>query len=187
MIKLIYLPNKFEKYTAGLRVIFQNLILKNGIKKKYLINLGKIYENEAIFFDYDLLPIDTEKFFLSILKSVYIKKILQSKKPQISCETNGNYILNKKLVSILILKIAQNSDYIKIYKKRKKIFILTKGVKYKKIKKIIIKLHCLYFEEIKSKRQLIILAPEKTDKKAKDFEEDLFSLQNPLSPINYYL
>jgi len=184
---LIFLPNKFEKYTAGLRNIFQKLIIKNGIKKNYLVNLGKIYENEAIFSASFLIPTDAEKFFLSILKPIYIKKFLQKRTPQFFCNLSGNLILNRKLVAVLIFRILQKSDFIKICEERGKILIYSKVEYDLDISKIIKKLDGVFLKEVKEKRQLIILSFDKTEKKQKDSEEEFFSLQNPLSPVNYYL
>lgn len=184
---MIFLPNKFEKYAAGLRNVFQNLILKNGIKPKYLVSLSKIYENEVIFSDLSDQPVNSKKFFSLLLFAIYYKKLALNKFIQFSCNTNGNYLLDKKAIAIFLLKIAQKSSFIEIFQKKGKFLIRTNFTDQSAIRRIAEKLEIITLKEIKNNIFLFILPLNKTEKEEKDSEENFFSLQNPLSLINCYL
>lgn len=187
MLKLIFLPNKFEKYAAGLRNLFQKLIIKNGISEQYLKNLAKIYEAEAIFIKQQDFPFDLENYLHELLTAIYLKKLIKNQDFEFNINVFGNKIFDKKSFSALILKICQQTNDIEIFEQNKKIVIKTKIKTTEKLLLLVKKFKGQIFCEKKTGNCLIILPFNSTQKTTRDFEDAHTLLQNPLSPVNSYL
>ena len=78
---MIFLPNKFERFLAALRITVQNDILKNGITKNNLKSLEKINIAEALFYKDFKEPVDIEKLSFSLFCSSLPLLLSQNKNP----------------------------------------------------------------------------------------------------------
>lgn len=184
---MIFLPNKFEKYTAALRNLMQKFIIKNGIKPNYLENLRKIYEAETILVNRTLIPGNISDYLYKLLTAVLLKKSANDKPFYFNINIDGNYFYDKKVLSALILNICRQTEYLSINNFRGNIALKAEIVSTEKIKLLTKKADGIMFNEINTHTSLIILKLDYTEKTASDFE-DLYSLfHNPLSPVNFYL
>lgn len=186
MIKLIFLPNKFERYTAALRSVIQNLIIKNGIKQNYLKNLKTIYDFEAILSN-TLSTINIEKEYYEFFAAIYLKKIKKDKKFTFFINANGNYLINRKLFTALLLNLSLNCNEITLQNKENLIIVSGDFQINSKIKIMVKKLNGAYLREIKSNKTLLVFPFNKSQNKAENFEYAYSLLQNSLSIINCYL
>lgn len=186
-LKLIFLPNKFEKYTAGLRNLFQKLIIKNGIKENYLTDMRKLYDAEAILIKNESQPFNIENYFNQLLTAIHLRKFINNINFKFQVNISGNFIFDKKILSSLILNICRQTDFISIFELNKKILIKTKIEPNRKLNLIIKKLNGKMLCECKTKKVLIILQFDYTEKATRDFEDAYTLLKNPLSPVNFYL
>lgn len=184
---MIFLPNKFEKFTAGLRNIFQKLILKNGIKEVYLKNLCKIYEAEAILTVQPLLPINLKAYAYELLTAIFLKKLTENKSFDFFVNISGNYLFKKKIFTALILNVCRQAEYIEIFEIKKNTVVRADFKNTERIEILVKKLNGqILFEKI-TERCLLVIPLDSTEKKSEDFEAAYTLLQNPLSPVNFYL
>ena len=181
MLKLIYYPNKFERYTAALRLLYQKLTTNNGIQLRYLNRLKKIYEFEAIQ-NIDITPINIEKLCGELLTAVLLKK-----KFDFYIKVENNYLLNKKAFISIILNICNQTNYMQILSIQQKLVIKAKFKTSKTIIRLLKVINGLIFKEIKSEYTYLVLNIPMTQKETKDFEKAYYLVQNPLSVVNLYL
>lgn len=181
MLKLIYCPNKAEQFTAALRLIFQKLIIKNGIKKNYITALRKIYEFEVLIGTY-IEPIDIEVLCSELLTAVFLKK-----KFNYYIKTDKNYLINKKCFTALLLNICCCTDYIEIIEINKSLVIKGNFDINNKIMQLVKKLNGKVLKEVIEKNIYLCFSFTQTEKKSEDFEAAYSLLQNPLSVVNLYL
>jgi len=182
---LIILPNKYERYTAALRNSVQSSILKKGITLKHLKRLRKIYEAEAILGYKNIAPVNLSVFFNSLLLSAYIKLLQKDLPLDFFIEVYGNFLINRKLLTALLLNLCCITNKIKIYYEREKIVIECQTEN--KVKPVILKaLKAVHFYEIKTKKYIIIISAEKTAKDSLKTEKE-WDILNPFSPVNIYL
>ena len=182
MLKLIYYPNKFEIYTSSLRLVYQKLILKNGIKQKYLKSLRKIDEFEGVIFQNEPIPINVEDFCGELLTAVFLKKDFDY-----NINVSGNYILDKKIFTMLILSICVKTDFLTIFNFNQNIVLKGKFKCSSKILRLTEKLGGNVFSEVKTGTTFIRFDFPLTQKNTEDFEKAYYLLQNPLSKVNLYL
>ena len=183
---MIFLPNKFELYTCILRNTMEVLILKNGIKPKYLNNLMKIHTAESLFTDYEE-PTHIGNFTLEILKAVKIKKLEKHQEFEFKVSKTDVFLINKKLFTTLLLILSKNSSKLAVKQYRGKVLIITNHKEKSEILKLLKKLNGKYFFEVKTKLFYILLNLPKTSKKPKEEEKDWEYILNPLSVVNIYL
>ena len=177
---MLYYPNKLEKYANSLRLIYQKLILKESFNPKHLSNLRKIYEFEATITD-NVCPVDLEKFCIELFTAVIFYK-----KFNYNLQIKGNYLLNPKILTCILLSIAKETDYIKIYTLKEKIVIKSK-ITNKIIEKLIKKMGGIMLKSLNTKMFYIQLNFEKTQKRTTDFNTAFYHCIDPLSPVNLYL
>ncbi len=179
---MIFYPNKFERYTASLRLRYMNFIVKRGIKERYLRAIRKIYEFEALFFEEVPLPFDLEKLSNAILiASLFVKRI------DFNIDIKSNFILDKKIFSVLLLNICSNSTKISIFEKKNKIIITFNSIADKKINKAVKRLKGYILREVKQNITLCVLNLPSTQKKTEEIETAFNLFRNPLSVIHLYL
>lgn len=178
---MIYYPNKLEMYANSLRLIYQKLILKDSIKPKYLDKLRKIYEFEATISD-NVSPIDLEEFCSELFTAVIFYKRFNYK-----LHIKGNYLVNQKVLTCILLNIAKESEFIKIYIFREKIVIKSTFRPMKTVEKLVRKIGGIMFKSVNTKTFYIQLNLEKTEKKTTDFNTAFYHCIDPLSPVNLYL
>jgi len=183
---LIFLPNKFDIYCSALRNTMQNLILKNGYKKRYLCNLMKIHKAEALFSSYPE-PCNIEQLSSEVLKAVFLKHLQQNISFRFKINKTGTFIIDKKLFLSLLLTLCKFAEKIEIGITNERLFIKSNPSKKPSIKKQLKKLNARCFYETKSRTALIILAPPKTQKPPIKTEKDWEYILNPLSVVNIYL
>ncbi len=182
---MIFLPNKYERYTSSLRNYIQKLYNINGSSQKLLLNFKKIYEFEALFLNNEKLPCDIKQLSSRILFASFTKQIDKNKNLEFSINTKENYILNIKVFSIILLRLARVSEKIDIFNSNGYILIKSKTdcqIQTKFLKAI----NAFSLYEHNCKTLLIIINAEKTAKKSIDIKEE-WDIFNPFSPINLYL
>ena len=180
---MIFLPKNFEILTCALRNTMQRLILKNGIKEKYLINLRKIHLAEALYSN-QKLPVNIYDYSLSLLKAARDKKAGTNKGFDYSADFIDNVIINPKLYTAVLLSICNKSSRISLSSDRGKLVIkaeLNGNFQFRKIPDY------TFLKEINSGRLVVIINAEKTKKPAIKYETDSEYFLNPLSVINIYL
>ncbi|MBQ6847737.1 MAG: hypothetical protein IJO62_02330 [Clostridia bacterium] len=176
---MINSPNKLERYTAGLRLRYQHLILKNGIKNSYIKAIRKIHEIEAININY-LVPVNIEKHFGEILTAVFMRQ-----KFDYFINVKNNRLINKKLFTVLIINITTLTDYLEITEINNRLVIKGKFNVNQKIKSYV-KILDGYILKFKGINYLIFNAVV-TQKETENFESVYYLLKNPLSVVNLYL
>ena len=176
---MIFLPNFFDKYTAFLRLAVENLIHKRGFCIKYAQMLKKINLSEAIFYKDETEPINIEGELLRITNII-------SKPYSIILNVSGNYLINKKLFYILILKILSGSSWLKFSTINGKVVLKTNYCNAE-IFKIIRALRGYYFFETSSHNLILVFSAEKTEKAVMNTNKDWLNLANPYSLINLFL
>lgn len=183
---MIFLPNNFENYCYRLRNTLQFLIIKNGYKPRYLENLKKIHQAEALY-STAKTPIEINSFTTELLKAVFLKKLESNEKFNFNIKTNGTFLINKKLYTSFLLCICKNSHEIEILQMRGNIAIIFDGQTPQKTKKFLNVLKGYLLKDIKSNRTLTVIPLEKTDKNPLKTEKDWEYILNPLSEVNIYL
>ena len=181
---MIFLPNKYERYTAALRNYIQRLALTKGITDELILKFRKIYEFETVFLYHDKLPCDLKLLCSKILISAYSKLLDKNVHLDFSINLTENYILNVRLFTVFLLKVLENSTEIKIYENLG--FIILKSKSKPKIKPIFLKqLKAFSFYESKTETTLIVIKAEKTSKTSVDTKRE-WDFSNPFSPVNLY-
>lgn len=177
---MTFLPNSRERYITALRITTSLLILKNGINKKYLKNLCKIYTAEAYLSQSAKLPLDIENFGLNLFSAVCAVK----QKPLcFSVNANGNYLINKNILTVLLLTLSQKCREIHIKTAENMIIIDFKG----NLKKCILPLKKLngYFFLTGQNGKFIIPA-QKTKENSVPFYKTLEYFYDRFSPLNLF-
>ncbi len=183
---MIFLPNKFELYISLLRNTLQVLILKNGIKPKYLKNLKKIHIAEALFTNHTE-PTNIKDFSIEILKAVFLKKLDTGADFKFSVDRVGTFLINRKLFASLLLTVSISADNVAVKNFKNKILISFKENCTANLEKHLKKLNGYSIKEIKGNTNYILISPQKTDKEPRSNEKDWEYILNPLSVVNIYL
>ncbi len=178
---MIYCPNKFQRYSVGLRLLYQKFIINKGINLRKINSLRKIYEFEALV-NTEIQPVDLENLCGELMTAVIFRK-----KFDFNIDVDGNYFLNKKKFIALLMNVCVGVDYINIYEFQSKVIISGKFKITKEIKKFTDSLEGIIFKDIKKQNNHLIFNFNKTNEKTKDLEKAYYLLQNPLSVINLYL
>lgn len=185
---MIYLPNKFERYIASLRIYIQASIIKFGIKPKHIKQLKKIYIAEALVYSEFSIPVNLKYYLWNILTAVAFKKSQTYLPFNFDIKINKNYIVDIKPLTTLILSLASSTDKIYINEKNGYIVINVKTDLKKHNRKIIEKLNGCVLYEIKEKISLVLIPLTATNKQVlcNNFEMEDFIL-NPLSQMNVFI
>lgn len=178
---MIYYPNKYERYSASLRLLYQRFIINNGIKLNYLNALKKLYEFEALFCA-EAMPINIEKLLVEIFTAVLIKK-----KFDYFMRINNSYFLEKKKLISLILNIASLTDYLEVAEIGNRLVVKGNFIINEKIILFTKSLEGMILKEAKTETIYLVFNFPVTKKETEDFETAYHLLQNPLSVINLYL
>ena len=162
----------------------QTLIIKNGYKAKYLKNLMKIHRAEALLSN-ATEPINIKEFTDEILKAVFIKKTENEQSFGFRVSATGNFLINKKLYTSLLLSLCCETDKVKVDLLNEKILI-TASVESFDLN-LINAIGATHFYERKTKQLYILITAPKTNKTPKETEKDWEYILNPLSVVNIYL
>ena len=182
---MIFLPNKFERYTAALRNYIHFAVLRNGLNDKKINMLRKISETEAIFFYNENTPINIKDFSNTLFITAYTKLLKNDNSFDFFVFSDKTFLINAKLFEILLLNLCHTSKKIVITCSKNKIIIesnSTSNVNYKILKA----LNAIYFYEIKTKRLIISITAEATDKKPLNINRE-WDILNPFSNVNIFL
>lgn len=182
---MIFLPNKFERFLAALRITIQNDILKNGITENNLKNLEKINIAEALFYKDFKEPVYIKELSFSLLCYSLPLLLPQNKNPYLKIDIYSNFLINKKLLAILFLKLIKASKRIEIKNHKSKIMISALDINSNNFKKLVLALGGTYFYH--NKKIIIVIPADKTDKKANPIKKEWVSLDNPFSLVNIFL
>ncbi len=179
------LPNSFGRYTAALRILTSLLILKQGLNKKYLKNLSKIYTAESYFHKNFYEPVNIEKLALSLLCAVAIIKFKQNKNFSFEVTTDKNFLINKNIFTVLILNLCKDCEQIYIHTSENQIIIGFKG-NHKKSLSALRKTKGFYFYSLKTKSGKIIIPAEETLEKSVNFPSEWENIFDRFSPVNLF-
>lgn len=182
---LIFLPNKFERYTAAIRNSIQIAALKNGITETQTSTLKKIYIAEAILSPC-YQPIDLKELTFNLLMGAYIKLLSKDIKISPLIRVNGTFIINKKLLICLLLSLCSISETIKISNYKQKIVILCNN-DARNFDFLINAIKGICFYELKTNASMIIIPAKRTEKKPLKTEREWEYIKDPFSPINIFL
>ena len=181
----MFLPNKYERFTAALRNYLQNTMLAKGLDKKHLSRLKKIFEFESIFLSNENFPCDINHYVTRLLIAAYSKQLENNMRLNFSVEIKNNYIMNFKSFMCLVLNIIAVSNNIRIFDLPG--YIAIKAETYKQLNKAVIySIGAKMFYELKNKTVLIVVKVQPTSKKSININEN-FDISDPFSPINLYL
>jgi len=182
---LTVLPNSFERYVAALRILTSLLILKHGYNKKYLKNLCKIYIAESYYKNNPCVPLDIRDYSLSLFCAVAFLKYKQNKKFEFSVDTDGNFLINKSIFTVLLLKLCKECEIIDIKAGSSGIIINLKG-NHKKSLSALKKLKGFYFYSSKTNNGKFVIPAKKTDQKSVSFPSVWENIHNRFSPVNLF-
>ncbi len=178
---MIYFPKNYCRITASFRQLYQNLILKKGIKSNYLNSLKKINLIEAYSLDAFPQPLNVEAYFYELFTAIFLKK-----KFDYFINIKGNYLIDKKILTLLLLEISGKTDYLELKSFKESLVIKGNFIPTKATMLLTKKLKGIIFKELKENICCIKLNFPKTKKESEDFETAFFLLQNPLSVVNLY-
>jgi hypothetical protein len=183
---LIFLPNFFDKYTAFLRLAVDNLINKKGFSVKYVEMLKKINFAEGFFYKEEIEPLDVKEYILLLLHVCQLKTSNYKKTIKVTLRINGNFLINKKLLTILLLQLYKSCKKITVAFIKGKIVIMCDRLPPASLKTVTaLNGYCL--KEVKSQRSAIIIKAERTEKSPIKTNKDWLNLTNPYSLINLFL
>lgn len=183
---MIFLPNKFERYTSALRNYIHLSAIKQGITQRHLRLLSKIYAAEALFGRENVLPTDIKCLSENLLLAAQLYFLESGQVFHFKAKRTGNFLINPKLYTALLLSLCKKSTKAEVFTEKEKIII--KGVGFNPYCKRFIKaLNGGFIYERKTEALLIWLPAERTDKKAIETEKEWEFYLNPFSPVNIFL
>ncbi|MBR4099699.1 MAG: hypothetical protein IKK55_01775 [Clostridia bacterium] len=178
---MIVLPNSFERYLASLRIFVSLSILKHGLQAKHLEKLQKIHLAEAFFDKNSLQSVDIYRLIQNLLYAISSIKCDFN----FSCNAVGNFFINKKLFTILLLKLCEFSDNISLNSQGNYIIIKFHG-KSTGVFPIISALKGFSFYETKSNISLIIIPTSKAEAQSVYIESEWEYLFDKFSIVNIF-
>lgn len=179
------LPNSFERYTASLRILTSLLILKHGLKKKYLKNLSKIYTAESFYNCENFEAVDINKLSLSLLCAVSVVNSKQNGKLHFQVNTVSTFYINKNIFIVLLLNLCKNCREIYISESHNQIIINFKG-KYKKSLPALKMLKGFYFYLPKNKRGKFVIPAHTTLQESVNLPNVWENVTDRFSPVNMF-
>ncbi len=177
---MIFCPKNEEKLLSALRLHYQKKLITDGIKDRYRKKLRDLSFTEAILLPEIPMPYCIEALSYEILTAVRLKKSFDC-----YININANYMVDKKLYTLLLLNISRLTDYLEITENNTKILIKGRFKINEKIIALIQKLRGVVFRE--NKNAYILLTLEKTGKNSEDFPKAYELYRNPLSLVNLYI
>lgn len=178
---LIVLPNSFERYLASLRIFVSLSILKHGLQAKHLEKLRKIHLAEAFFDKNSLQSVDIFRLTQNLLNAVRAINCNLN----FSCDNAGNFYINKKLFSLLLLKLCEFSDKIDLTSQQNFIIIKFHG-KNTGVFPIVSALKGFSFYETKSNVSLAIIPTSKAEAQSIYIESEWEYLFDKFSIVNIF-
>ena len=178
---MIYYPKKYEIYANSLRCLYQKLILQKGLKPNFLNSLRKIYEFECIF-QTEKSPVNLYNFCDAILTAVTLKRNFI-----FHLNIHGNFILNQKAFTALLLGISETADYIAISTKDEILTLKSNFEKTKTLEKLVRIMGGVLLKKLENDISYIFIKLEKTKKETVNFQDAYELSVNPLSIVNCYL
>ena len=176
---MIILPNRYERYLSALRNSVLVLIINKGIKPQYIENLKKLYTAESLLYQTSRQSVNLNKLCASLLGAV---KTIKSGF-DFNCRINGNYSVNKNIITLLLLNLAKQKDFLKISAKDNFLKIMFHG-KANHLSRFVNALDGFSLYERKSKQTLIIIPAPETLKKSVPIDSEWEYLFNKFSVIN---
>lgn len=183
---MIFLPNKYERFTAALRHYIHRKYYEGEISPLKIEILRKISKIEIFIQEYFPEPIYINNFCFEQFKAARTLKLKNNRKFKFLLKNNETYLIPQKPFEVLICEIIKDSDFIKISIFAGKLVLIYHG-KSENIEYLISKLHANYFYEHKSQTNYILFPFDKTDKKSVYIKREWEVLCDPFSLINIYL
>ena len=183
---MIFLPNKFERYTAAFRNLLHSKALQNGISPKITNKLKKIYIAEAIYYN-ENLPYELNEFLNSLLTFAKLNFSLQGIDFSFFIEGNGAFLINKELLISYILNISKTTHFIKFQIKNDKLVLKYKPFKYCDFLQFNKIVKPLTLRELSSGYYFVSVPLMKTDQNPLKLKKNCEAFCNPFSIINIYL
>lgn len=179
---MIVLPNSAIRYTCALRIYISLCILKYGLKPKHLEKLKKIYIAEAFLDKQSKQNLNIKNFVFNLLESV------SAIKPHFkySCISYGNYSINKNLLTVLLLNLSREINFIDIKTTNSHLIISIKGRTNKNSLSTVAALKGYFLYEIKNNQTLIIIPAPKTKQRSVQIESEWENLFNKFSVLNIF-
>ncbi len=179
---MINFPKKYHKVPYYLRNSYQKLILKYGIKPKYLNTLKKILRIEAYISGIFPVPVNIENYCSQLFTAIFLKKDFDY-----FINTKGNFSVDKKLFTTLLLEISQWCDYLEITVINSCLVLKGNFKITMPIKILTHRLGGVIFGDLKREIYYLKFNFPATQKENGDIEKAYSMLQNPLSAVNIYL
>lgn len=184
---MIFLPNKFERYTAALRNLVHISAIKKGKNQNMLKNMQKIFVAEAIFSKDYVSPINLGKLASQLLTAVYIKKAEKNLSFEFSNRLYGNYMLNPKLFTALLLTLCKDCEKIFLSTQNGKLVIKTVGFKVKNSLSTVKAMKgCMLYERF-SKTAIFTFSFTATNKRETVCTHEYSRLSDPFSAVNIFI
>jgi hypothetical protein len=176
---VIILPNSFERYLSALRISVSISILKHGLQQRHIDNLRKIHIAESLLFKDRRESADIHKLCTSLLGAVKTIKNGFS----FNCQINGNHIINKNLLSLLLLNLAKQKNFLKVSAKKDFLKIRFSD-KANHLSHFVKALNGFSLYERKTKQTLIIIPASETNQKSVPIDSEWEYLFDKFSVIN---
>ncbi len=183
---MIFLPNKFARYTAALRNAVQLSVVKRGICEENLKRLMKIHKAEALFEPTDE-PLCVGEFSETILCAAFFTLLKKGKAADFSVKLKGNYMLDRKLYTAFLLTAYKGCNRLCIQKHRKQIVFKIKNCEIIPLKPFLKAMNAHCFFERKTKFAIIVINAVATDKPCHIYKNEWDYILNPFSEVNIYL
>ena len=178
---MINLPNSFERYLASLRYLVAHSIAKHGTRKRHIENLRKIFIAEAHLQQKSTQSVDISTLFKNLLGAI---SSLNSDL-KFSHSTSGNFYINKKIFTLLLIIICKNSNKVLLSSNGGYLYIKYSG-KALKNTALLKALNGICFTEIKSEISLIILPAIESKQTSVYIESEWENLFNSFSAVKIF-
>lgn len=146
--------------------------------------MKKIYKAEAKL-EEGTVPVNLCDFATRLLTGVYIKRIEQNKNFKFNVKSDGNYFLNIKAFTVLLLEASEKSESIFVEGKRGKVIITAESFSIHSNLELFSILKAYYFKE-GNKKIKIILPTDATGKTEVLFKSIWDYIEQPFSEINMW-
>lgn len=184
---MIFLPNKFERYTAALRAAIHNSAAKHGKTDKQLSALRKIYIAEAAYFKNEKRPVNSRELCSVLLKAVYIKKLERDEYFEFELKPVRNCLINPKFIIAVLLTVCRYSESVRVVD-----FDGNIKIEYKSDSSDIIAKELKHFgvtavSVVGSRTGAVLLFCDITAKPTEHYFADFSELTAPFSPIDIFI
>ena len=184
---LIFLPNKFERFSAGLRNRIQRLSSVDGPTAKQRCILRKLHLAKSLINNEEETPINISEYCAEILRAVQIIKIENERQFSFGINSKEVFLIKKHIFDSLLLTLCKENFYVKIVSSQKGIGIFYSSLQSGNISRLAEKLNATVLKEIKSGKAVVFIKACFTDKKGILPLREIDYLKDPYSVVNLYI